>query len=67
MYRKAKEGGSTLENDGMTPYMITYLTDGLLQIDCSHGNSLKQHGRQVLVAEDIVSGLSSNFPSTCRS
>jgi phospho-2-dehydro-3-deoxyheptonate aldolase len=25
------------------------------QIDCSHGNSQKQHKRQVDVAEDIVS------------
>jgi hypothetical protein len=24
------------------------------QIDCSHGNSLKQHQRQIDVAEDIV-------------
>jgi 3-deoxy-7-phosphoheptulonate synthase len=25
------------------------------QVDCSHGNSLKQHSRQAIVADDIVS------------
>lgn len=29
----------------------------LFQIDCSHGNSLKQHSRQPLVAEDIAQQL----------
>lgn len=28
-----------------------------MQIDCSHGNSSKQHQRQIVVGQDIVSDL----------
>lgn len=35
------------------PAIFTHVA--LLQIDCSHGNSSKQHQRQIDVAEDIVS------------
>ncbi|KAG8798243.1 hypothetical protein FRC16_007636 [Serendipita sp. 398] len=35
-----------------------------LMIDCSHGNSLKQHSRQPLVAEDIAQQLESGDTGT---
>ncbi|GAA99525.1 uncharacterized protein L969DRAFT_86787 [Mixia osmundae IAM 14324] len=35
-----------------------------IMIDCSHGNSKKQHPRQIIVAEDIVAQLSS--PETAQ-
>lgn len=38
-----------------TSYMRIQLTMTFRQIDCSHGNSQKQHQRQTIVAEDIVS------------
>lgn len=41
----------------LSPYDKSSLTLSSydLQIDCSHGNSSKQHQKQVEVADDIVS------------
>lgn len=38
-----------------------YILTRYPQIDCSHGNSLKQHSRQAIVADDIVSAVHQYF------
>lgn len=35
-------------------FSTTIIDSGFVQIDCSHGNSSKQHQKQVEVSEDIV-------------
>lgn len=40
------------------PWLYQQLCSLYYQIDCSHGNSSKQHQRQIEVGEDIVSSLS---------
>lgn len=39
------------------PFSVPNFNSTSLQIDCSHGNSSKQHRKQIEVAEDIVSKL----------
>lgn len=38
-----------------------YILTRYPQIDCSHGNSLKQHSRQAIVADDIVGAVHQDF------
>lgn len=58
MRREAREGGLPAEDHGeqaqLSSVFAFALTRHAIQIDCSHGNSSKQHAKQIEVAEDIV-------------